>query len=123
MIDGDSCVNIIAKTALERMGLKTEPHHPCNVNWVDKTTQFFTQCCQFPIHMSSYEDRVWCDVLNTNAAHILLSRFWLYDLDMTSLDRSTTHEFKWNEKQLVLKPAKLKSIIGNSKENNHQQEK
>jgi len=30
-------VNIITKTALEKMGLKAEPHpHPYNVNWVDR---------------------------------------------------------------------------------------
>ena len=47
------------KTALEKMGLKVEPHpHPYNVNWIDKTAQPITQYCQVPIHMSSYEDRV-----------------------------------------------------------------
>jgi len=46
MIDGSSCVNIIAKTSLEKMGLKVEPHpHPYNVNLVDKTAQFITQRC------------------------------------------------------------------------------
>ena len=47
MIDGGSCPNIIAKTALEKMGLKAEPHpHLYNVNWVDKTAQSITQRCQ-----------------------------------------------------------------------------
>ena len=33
-----SCVNIIAKTALEKMSLEAKSHlHPYNVNWVDKT--------------------------------------------------------------------------------------
>ena len=64
-------VHIIAKTALEKMGLKVEPHHPSyNVNWVDKTAQSITQRCQVLIHMSSYDDRVWCDVLDIEAAHI-----------------------------------------------------
>ena len=46
MIDGGSCANIIAKTALEKMGLKAEPYlHPYNVNWVDKTAQSITQRC------------------------------------------------------------------------------
>jgi len=32
-------VNIIAKTALEKMCLKAEPHsHTYNVTWVNKTT-------------------------------------------------------------------------------------
>jgi len=38
MIDESSSANIIAKTALEKMSLRAEPHpHPYNVNWVDKT--------------------------------------------------------------------------------------
>ena len=33
IVNGDSCVNIIVKTALEKMGLKTEPHpNPHNIN-------------------------------------------------------------------------------------------
>jgi len=80
MIDGDSCVNIITKTTIEKMGLQAEPHpHPYNVNWIDKTAQSITQHCQIPIHMSSYENHVWCDVLEIKAAHILLGRPWLYD--------------------------------------------
>ena len=63
LIDEDSCVNINAKIALEKMGLKVKSHlHP--IHWVDKTDQSITQRCQVLIHMSSYEDHVWCDVLN-----------------------------------------------------------
>ena len=59
MIAGGSCANIIAKITLEKMGLKVESHlYTYNVSWVDKTAQFITQCCQVPIFMSSYEDRV-----------------------------------------------------------------
>jgi len=117
MIDGDRYANIIAKTALQKMGLKTEPHpHPYNVNWVDKTARSITQHCQVHIHMSSYKDLVWCDVLDINATHILLSRPYLYDLDVTSLDRSNTYEFKFKGKKIVLKLAKPKSIIGNNKD-------
>ena len=38
--------------------------------------------------MSSYEDRVWCDVLEMVIAHILLGRPWLYDFDVTSLGKT-----------------------------------
>jgi len=71
MIDGGSCANINTKTALEKVGLKAEPHpHPYNMNWVDKTAQSITQRYQVLIHMSSYDDHVWCDVLDIEAAHI-----------------------------------------------------
>jgi len=40
MINKGSCTSIIAKAALDRMGLKAEPHRlPYKVNWVDKTTK------------------------------------------------------------------------------------
>ena len=75
LIDEGSSANIIAKTALEKMGLKAEPHpHPYNVNWVNKTAQSITQRCQVPIHMSSYNNHVWCDVLDIDVAHVLLGR-------------------------------------------------
>jgi len=117
MIDGGNYANIIAKTVLEKMGLKAEPHpHPYNVNWVDKTDQFITQCWQVPIHMSSYRDRVRCDVLDINTAHVLLDRPWMYDLDVTSLGKSNTYKFKFNEKKIVLKLAKIKSNVRNNEE-------
>ena len=65
--------------------------------------------------MSSYQDRVWYDVLDIDAANIFLGRLWLSDLDVTNLSKSNTYEFKWNEKQIMLKPAKLKSIVGSNK--------
>ena len=72
MIDGGSCVNIISKTALEKIGLKTKPRsHLYNVNWVDKTAQYIIQHCQVPINMSSYKDRVWCDVLDRHCTHFV----------------------------------------------------
>jgi len=63
IIDGGNCANVIAKKAIEKMGLEAEHPHLYNLNWIDKTAQFITQNCQAPIHMSSYEVRVWCDVL------------------------------------------------------------
>jgi len=66
--------------------------------------------------MPSYENCVWCYVLNINVAHILLGRPWLNDLDVTSLGRSNTYEFKFKGKKIVLKPAKPKSRVGNNKE-------
>jgi len=72
---GGSCVNIIAKTTIDKMGLKAEYHpQPYNVTWVDEMTQAITQRCQVPINMSSYQDRVWYDVLDMDVAHILLGR-------------------------------------------------
>ena len=117
MIDGGSCANSIAKIAFEKMGLKAEPHpHLHNVNWVDKTAWFITQRCEDPIHIYSCEDHVYCDILDIDAAHILLGRPCLYNLDVISLGRSNTYEFKFNRKKIVLKSTKPKSSVGNTKE-------
>ena len=40
----------------------------------------------------------------------------MYDLDVTSLGRCNTYEFKFKGKKIVLKLAKPKSIIGNNKD-------
>jgi len=60
------------------------------VNWVDKIAQSITQHCQIPIHMPSYMDCIWCDVLDIDTAHILLGKLWLYDLNVTSLGMFNT---------------------------------
>ena len=74
IIDEGSCVNIIFKTAVEKMGRKDEPHpQPYNVTWVDKIDQSVIQCW-VPIQMSSYQDRLMCDVVDMDVAHILLRR-------------------------------------------------
>ena len=60
-----------AKTVIEKIGLGAEPHpHPYNVNWVDKTAQPISQHCQVLIHMSSYKDHIWCDILDIDATHL-----------------------------------------------------
>ena len=93
-------MNIIAKTTLKKIGLKAESHlHPNNVKWVDKTAQSITQRCQVSIHMASHKDHIWCDVLDIDAAHILLGRPWLFDLDAPCLGWSNNYEFKFNGKR------------------------
>jgi len=71
------------------------------VNWVDKTDQSITQHCSVHIHMSGYEDRVWCDVFRHRRCTYLLDRHWLYDLNITSLGTSNTYEFKLRNKNNV----------------------
>ena len=46
IIDGGNCANVIAKKAIEKMGLEAEHPHPYNVIRFDKTAQSITQCCR-----------------------------------------------------------------------------
>jgi len=50
-----------------------------------------------------------------DAAHILLGRLWLYDLDVNSFGKSNTYTFISNEKMIVLKPAKLRHFSDSQK--------
>ena len=114
MIDGDSCVNIISTIAIEKIGFKAKSHpQPYNVTWVDKNFHSNTQCRFMPIKFLSYHARIWCDVLPMDAAHILLGRPWLYDLDVTSFGKSNTNTFLFNGKKIVLTllPTRFKLTI------------
>ncbi|GAV74082.1 hypothetical protein CFOL_v3_17564, partial [Cephalotus follicularis] len=45
-IDGDSCMNIVSKSAITRMNLKPESHpRPYKVTWVDNASMFVTEKC------------------------------------------------------------------------------
>jgi len=48
-IDGGRCVNIIAKSIVERMNLKVEPHPQSYITWVDKTAQFVSAYSVFEL--------------------------------------------------------------------------
>lgn len=52
--------------------------------------------------MSSHQDYLWCDIMDMDGIHLLLSRL-LYDLDMISLIDLTLNEFKINGKKIELK--------------------
>lgn len=107
VIDNGSCINVVSTSAVERMKLTPEPHpSPYRVAWVDKTTIQVKQRCLVPLHLATYEDKIWCDVLPMDVAHILLGRPWLYDLDVCNYGRSNTFSFVHDGKKLVLKPAK-----------------
>jgi len=50
-----------------------------------------------------------------DAAHILLGRLWLYDIDVNSFGKSNTYTFISNEKMIVLTPAKLRHFSDSQK--------
>ncbi|KAK8942371.1 hypothetical protein KSP39_PZI009407 [Platanthera zijinensis] len=108
-IDGGSCVNIVAKKALERMQITPEPHpHPYRVLWVDKSAIQVTQRCLVPLRLASFEDKVWCDVIPMDVAHVLLGRPWLFDHDATCFGRSNTCVFYDKGQKITLTPAQPK---------------
>ncbi|KAJ0967944.1 hypothetical protein J5N97_024861 [Dioscorea zingiberensis] len=110
VIDGGSSMNVVSTTGVARLKLTPEPHpQPYRVAWVDKTSLPVSQRCLVPLQMGNYSDKVWCDVLPMDIAHILLGRPWLYDLDVTHHGRANTYVFMHKGKSIMLTPARPKS--------------
>ncbi|KAF7801795.1 uncharacterized protein G2W53_040906 [Senna tora] len=87
--------------------MKTEPHlEPFRVAWVDKTSLPVIQQCCVPIQLGEYQEDVLCDVLLMDVSHVFLGRPWLYDHNVISYGRENTHAFKYEEKIVLLQPAK-----------------
>ncbi|XP_057958649.1 uncharacterized protein LOC131151421 [Malania oleifera] len=117
IIDGGSCMNVISKSAAEKLRLKTEPHsNPYNVAWVNAMTMPVSHRCLVPIKIGEYEDQIWCDVLPMNVAHILVGRPWLFDMDVSHNGRANTYFFKCNGKRIILSPFEPKSGKSKKKE-------
>ncbi|KAJ0962545.1 hypothetical protein J5N97_027667 [Dioscorea zingiberensis] len=103
-------MNVVSTTGVARLKLTPEPHpQPYRVARVDKTSLPVSQRCLVPLQMGNYSDKVWCDVLPMDIAHILLGRPWLYDLDVTHHGRANTYVFMHKSKSIMLTPALPKS--------------
>ena len=65
-----------------------------------------TQRCLVSIQMRDYKDEIYCDVLPKDVAHVLLSRPWLYDLNVTNFGKNNIYSFKYKGENIILRPAK-----------------
>lgn len=108
IFDGGSSENIISKEAVEKLKLPIEKHpNPYNVAWFRKGSEVpITSRClvKFTIG-NTIEDEAWCDVVPTDAWHILLGRPWLFDKDMMHSTKANTYSFykdgrKWTLQSL-----------------------
>ncbi|PKA62667.1 hypothetical protein AXF42_Ash012254 [Apostasia shenzhenica] len=107
IINSGSCMNVLVMSAIARMNRKAETHpQPYKVAWVDETMIPVTQRCLVPIQLGTYSEKIWCDVLPMNIAHVLLGRPWLYDRDVIHYGRSNTYVFTFKGKKVKLNPAK-----------------
>lgn len=87
-------MNVISKATVESHGLTVEPHpQPYRVAWVNKTTLPVSARCLVPLHLGSYRDKVWCDVLPMDIAHVLLGRPWQYDVHTIHDGRANSYTF------------------------------
>ncbi|XP_062162121.1 uncharacterized protein LOC133869181 [Alnus glutinosa] len=107
IIDSGSCKNIVSKSLVATLQLKTEKHpNPYKISWIEKgaeTKVSDTYRILFSIGQS-YRDEVICDVVEMEACHVLLERPWQYDMDATYKGRDNTYLFWWHRKKIILVP-------------------
>lgn len=115
MMDKGSCVNIISKSVVERMGLKIESHLQSYINWDDKSFYSVVQHYLMPIKFLSYSSRIWCNGLRMVVANILLGRLWLFDQNVKSYGKYNTYTFMFHGKKIVLTSSSPKRVPLNIK--------
>ncbi|GAV61061.1 hypothetical protein CFOL_v3_04589, partial [Cephalotus follicularis] len=107
VIDNGSCMDIVSKTTIGFLNLEVEPHpKSLRVSWVNRTSLPISERCLVLIKMGDYDDRVYCDVLPMDVAHVLSGRPWLYDLHVINHRRENTFAFRYKGKNIILNPDK-----------------
>ncbi|CAL2240979.1 unnamed protein product [Prunus armeniaca] len=107
ILDGGSSENIISKEVVEKLKLPIEKHaNPYKVAWFRKGSKvpIISRCLvKFTIG-NTIEDEAWCDVVLTDACHILLGRPWLFDKDMMHSTKANTYSFYKDGRKRTLQP-------------------
>lgn len=77
IIDGGSCTIVVAVSMVEKLRLQTQPRpHPYKLQWFQKGKGLLMEN-RCSVHFSigkHYKDAIWCDVVPTDACHLLLGR-------------------------------------------------
>nr|GEV59079.1 hypothetical protein [Tanacetum cinerariifolium] len=107
IIDGANSENVISTYMVEKLGMKIKDHPDSNqLTWLEKkNTVKVSKCClaQFSIG-KSYKDKVWCEVIPMDVAHILLARFWQFDRNVKHDGFQNTYNFKKDGVNITLVP-------------------
>ncbi|PIN09388.1 hypothetical protein CDL12_18032 [Handroanthus impetiginosus] len=111
--DGGNNMNVVSEATVQKLKLLIEPHpQPYKMAWINNASIPVTKRCLVAISQGPYSDFIWCDVLPMAAAHLLLGRPWLYDIEVQHNGRVNTYSFMFNNKEIVLKPLREETIKG-----------
>ncbi|GKE00036.1 putative nucleotidyltransferase, ribonuclease H [Tanacetum coccineum] len=114
MVDPGSCDNLIAKEAVQKLGLKTENRPKLyKLQWLKKGGEVTISkrvLVAFSVG-TTYKDSVWCDVVPIDACHLLLGRPWEYDRNTTHNGRANTYSFLFDGVKITLMPNKPKEVV------------
>ncbi|XP_057479195.1 uncharacterized protein LOC130766548 [Actinidia eriantha] len=107
IIDGGSSENIVSRTMVEKLGLSTKKHkHPYSIGWIKEVDKMeVTEQCDISFSIGKdYQDIVICDVVDTDAYHMLLGRPWQFDKNTVHRGKDNTYTFYQSAVKIVLAP-------------------
>jgi hypothetical protein len=118
IIDGGSCRNLASKELCTKLKLKYYPHPiPYFIQWLSDAGEMKVShivCVDFQI--GAYKDTVECGVVPMTVCHLLLGLPWQYDCDVRHNGKANTYQFKWQSKDVVLRPMSPQAIVNESRQ-------
>lgn len=81
---------------MDRLKLHIVKHpNPYTIGWIKvvRTIKMIEQY-QVPFSIGRYKDEMYCDIVEMDAGHLLLFRFWQYNIDATHLGKVNLYKMK-----------------------------
>lgn len=102
IIDSESGENVISKALVKALGVLIEPHpKPYKIGWIKKgiNTKVIEICKVLFSIGNHYQDVATCDVVDMDACHILLRKWWKFDVNVVHHGKENDYLFSWKEKK------------------------
>ncbi|XP_022849850.1 uncharacterized protein LOC111371935 [Olea europaea var. sylvestris] len=92
---------------------KVEKHlKPYVIGWIQKGPKVsVTEVCKVPISIGQhYQDEVVCDVVDTDASHVLLGHPWQFKVDVAYREHDNVYVFNWKGKKIAMVPKRNPTV-------------
>ncbi|KMY84940.1 hypothetical protein BUMB_04189c [Candidatus Paraburkholderia calva] len=106
IIDSGSCTNVVSTMIVEKLGLPTIKHpNPYKLQWLSERGEVrVTSQAKLTFTIGKYTEEVTCDVVPTEAGHLLLGRPWEYDRGAIHDEKSNRYSFTFNNRKITFLP-------------------
>jgi len=112
IIDGGSCANVASTKLVDKLGLSTISHaKPYKLQWLSKEGEIMVnKQVLITFVIGKYKDEVLCDVVPTEATHLLLGRPSQYDRHVLHDGLSKKMTFTFQGHKVTLKSLSPKEV-------------